>query len=174
MGTPWCLCDNFSFSAFQPFKRFLRNLCQYFYHSTDRKTLLCKSPQAVIETWRMGEITRWKTNEHHRISYRDILMWQCYEASVEIKILWSEKQEIGSRASIFCVFGLLPVTNVQLELQKWTFMWRWIMKVPSYCAGNIVCVCVRVCVCVCAFKNTPTISMFCVTEKDYKTFRVCT
>jgi len=48
------------------------------------------------------------------------------------------------------------------------------MKVPSYCAGNIVCVCVRVCVCVCAFKNTPTISMFCVTEKDYKTFRVCT
>jgi hypothetical protein len=60
----------------------------------DTKALLSKSPLAVIETWWTGEITRWKSKEHHRLSYRDILMWRYFEASAQIKILWSEKQKV--------------------------------------------------------------------------------
>jgi len=72
----------------------------------------------------MGEITRWKNKEHHRLSYRGILLWQHCEGADEIKILWGEKQKVGNRASIIFIFGLLAVTNVQLELDKSTFMWR--------------------------------------------------
>jgi len=65
---------------------------------------------------------RWESKEHHRLSYCDILMWQYCEGAVEIKILWCEKKKVGSRASIIFIFGLLVVTNVQMELGKSTFM----------------------------------------------------